>query len=424
MFPRVYRAAAAALLVGATGCDLSVFNPGPVADELLDDAGAHAAVVTGAELNLIEALQMITFFGADAAKEFTQGGRIHPIKLPPNPGQLDRDEQLPDNAWERTQQARWIAEDAVRRLTETVASPQSSALVAEAMLYAGYSNRTLGENMCFAVIDGGPAEDRTVHLERAEDYFTQAISVANAAGASTVATAATAGRASVRLWLGDNAGAVADASAVPVDFEYQALFSAAPTDHNNWIYYISSNRPYRAHSVWGTYYEDYYLETGDPRVAWGTDPATPTAEFTNIPWYFQLKYTSAGDPVNLSSGREMVLIRAEVALRQGNWQQALALINSIRSGISSDDGGSIPLWTATNATEAWTALKRERGIELWFEGRRLGDLWRWVDEGTPGAMEDVSDRVRLCFPMGLSELQTNDNIPLDFDEPVNPLFEG
>lgn len=423
MFSKRYRTVAGAVaLIGVAGCDLSVFNPGPVADELLNDTGAHAAIIGGVELNLIEALQMITFFGADAAKEFTQGGRIHPIKLPPNPGQLDLNEQLPDNAWEDSQQARWIAEDAVRRLTEYVATPESSRLVAEALLYSGYTNRILGENMCEAVIDGGPAEDRSTHFERAEEFFTRAISVANAAGASDVATAATAGRASVRLWLGDNAGAVADASAVPLSFEYQAEFAAAPTGQNNWIYYISSNRPYRAHSVWNTYYEDYYLNTGDPRTAWGTDPDTPTSEFTNVPWYFQMKYTSGDAPVNLSSGREMVLIRAEVALRQGNWQEALTLINSLRTGITSDNGGSLPLWTASNATEAWTALKRERGIELWFEGRRLGDLWRWVENGTPGAMEDVSDRIRLCFPIGLSELQTNENIPLDFQEPVNPLY--
>ncbi len=39
-------------------------------------------------------------------------------------------------------------------------------------------------------------------------------------------------------------------------------------------------------------------------------------------------------------------------------------------------------------------------------------------------MEDVSDRIRLCFPVATSELQTNPNIPLDYESPRNPLFSG
>jgi hypothetical protein len=92
--------------------------------------------------------------------------------------------------------------------------------------------------------------------------------------------------------------------------------------------------------------------------------------------------------------------------------------------VSDHDGSPIPLATATSLTEAWTALKRERAVELWLESRRLGDLWRWVEAGTPGEMEDVSDRIRLCFPVATSELQTNPNIPLDYESPRNPLFGG
>jgi hypothetical protein len=60
--------------------------------------------------------------------------------------------------------------------------------------------------------------------------------------------------------------------------------------------------------------------------------------------------------------------------------------------------------------EAWTALKRERGIELWLEGRRLGDLRRWLAAGAPGEAEDMSGR-DTCFPIGTTELDTNPNVP-------------
>ena len=407
-------------------CDLTVSNPGPVQDPFLNDEGAHPAVVAGIELSLIQGINMVAFFGSEAAREYTQGGRVHPIKLTPNPGQLDHDQELPNNAWNNAHFARWVAEDGVRRLRETLVDDfASSELAARALLYAGYANRLLGENMCDAVIDGGPVMPRTVHFDRALDYFTEAMSVGAAAGRSDVATAAQAGRAAVRLFSGDDTGALQDATGIAPGFVFQAQFGPNPETHNNWIHYISSNEPFRAHSVWATFYENYYADIGDPRTPWGTDPDVPTAEFSNVPWYFQLKYPQTTSPMNLSSGREMILIRAELALRAGNWQQAVDLVNDLRDGLTSDHTGDpLPPWTASNATEAWSALKRERGIELWLETRRLGDLWRWVDSDTPGEMENVSDRIRLCFPVATSELQTNPNIAIDYRSATNPRYQG
>jgi starch-binding outer membrane protein, SusD/RagB family len=417
-------AAGIVLVMSLASCDLSVENLGPVEDAILNEEGAHSAVVAGAEYNVSWSLNMVRFFGADAAKELTQGGRIHPIKLPPNPGQLDIDEQLPDDTWNRSHRARWVAEDGVRRLKEQKSDFATSTLGAQILLYAGYANRQLGENMCEAVLDGGPVQPRTVHLEAAEAYFTEALTVASAANATALVNAARAGRASVRLHLGKDGEAAADAALVPIDFSFEARYGEAPEAQRNWIHFINSNTPYRAQSVWNTYYDDYFEQTGDPRVAWRTVPGTPTAEFTNVPYYEQRKYTSNTDPVNLSSGREMVLVRAEVALKAGNWQEALTLVNTLREGITNEDGQAIPLWTATNATEAWSALKRERGIELWLEGRRLGDLYRWVANSTPGEMESVQDRIRLCFPVGQSERQSNRNVGLTHESPTNPLFTG
>jgi hypothetical protein len=424
---RTIRLLALALLVPAGGCDLTVVNAGPVQDEFLNDAGAHAAVVAGIELNLALGLNMLNFFGSEASKEYTQGGRIHPTKLPPLPRQLDHlITELPNNAWNTAHTARWVAEDGVRRLRESLdAGFGTSPLAARALLYAGYANRALGENMCEAVVDRSAPQDRSVHLQTAEEYFTEALAVATAAAEAELASAAQAGRASTRLFLGDGPGAASDAAAVPVDFAFELLYASGPTEHNNWIHYISSNTPYRAHSVYDTYYEGYYTTSGDPRVAWGTDPAQPTAEFSNVPWLFQLKYPDFDSPLRLSSGREMVLVQAEAELLAGDWPAAMTLINSLRAGLVSDhDGTPLADWAAADETEAWTALKRERGIELWLEARRLGDLWRWVDDGTPGDMEDVTDLIRLCFPIAPSEIQTNENIALDHQSPTNPQYTG
>lgn len=415
----------AGALVALTGCNLSVDNPDRVQDGLLDDPGAHPAVVAGASLALSEAINWVAFFGGDASKEFTQGGRIHPVKLPLDPGELS-DQEIPDNAWNSAQEARWVAEDAVRRFRDAPGVNFSSYdLGAQALLYAGYANRLLGENMCESVIDGGAAGNYTDYLTRAEAAFTEAISVAGAAGDDEVATAATAGRASVRLLLGDDAGAAADASGVPTDFAFSATYSIENENYYNFIYWVNANQPYREISASGTYYEQYYTDTGDPRVRWGTDPNVPTAEFQYVPWLFPLKYTLRTSPIHLSTGREMQLVLAEIDLRAGNWQAAMDKINGIRTTVISDKTDQ-PLepWTATNITEAWTALKRERGIELWLEARRLGDERRWVDDNTPGTMEDLTDRVRLCFPIGLGEKRANANVGPDHVDPKNPIYTG
>lgn len=409
----------------ASGCDLSVSNPGPVHDEFLNDPGAHAAVVEGIKLNYSEALNMVNYFGADAAKEYTQGGRIHPIKLPVEPGQLTVD-GIPNNAWNEAQQARWVAEDGVRRLKESMGERfNSSPLAAEALLFAGYANRLLGENMCEAVIDGGAPQSHVEYLKRAEQWFTQAMEVSNAAQATEIATAARAGRASVRLDQGKYAEAAADAAGVPTSFRYTAKFAIEDEDMYNFIYWVNANRPYRAHSVVNTFFDQYFKATGDPRVSHATDPQFPTAEFRHVPWLFQTKYTTRDAPVVLSSGREMRLIEAEAALKDGDWQRAVQLINALRASVTSTTTQQ-PLSpvVANNITEAWTALKQERAVELWLEARRLGDLRRWVADNTPGQMEDVSDRIRLCFPIANSERQRNPNVSLEHQDPVNPLYTG
>ena len=54
-------------------------------------------------------------------------------------------------------------------------------------------------------------------------------------------------------------------------------------------------------------------------------------------------------------------------------------------------------------------LGRERGIELWLEGRRLGDLYRLKTGGVPGQFDDMTGR-DLCYPIGLTEMNSNPNL--------------
>ena len=92
-------------------------------------------------------------------------------------------------------------------------------------------------------------------------------------------------------------------------------------------------------------------------------------------------------------------------------------INLVRANASTSAAPIAPV-TAADITEAWTLFKRERGIELWLEARRLGDLRRWKTANTPGALDPLESigaaahltKQDLCFPIGRSERQTNPNL--------------
>jgi hypothetical protein len=109
----------------------------------------------------------------------------------------------------------------------------------------------------------------------------------------------------------------------------------------------------------------------------------------------------------------MRLIEAEAKLRSSDIAGAFTLINSVRT-----NAGASALTVPTAIDEAWRLLKRERGIELWLEARRLGDLRRWKADNTPGALDPLEvvgtaahlTSQNLCFPISRSERETNPNL--------------
>ncbi len=449
---RVAFALVAAASVTALACDFTVTNPGPVADENLDSLGTFAArraLVTGARRLLSNILGAVpdgagygvAYWSAAAAFEINPAGSTGSWGIPPalQAGQLRND----DSPWSGAQEARWVAEDDIRRFKDR-AVPEDS-LYAALELWAGYANRLLGENFCDAVIDGGAKEPVTTFFSRAEAHFTEALRIANAAAFKTAANkanlvnAAYAGRASVRAdlatWTNNDAttwaNAVADANAVTSNsFVWYMPFYDQDVNQTNAVYWSIANSPYRAHTEWATYYEDYYRTTKDPRAQWDStalrgDAAVqkfndyPNVVNSRVPFYPEGKYRTRGAGINLSSGWEMRLVEAEAALVNNDPATAVAKMNLRRANLS------LPALTVSTLDQAWTDLKRERMMELWLEARRLGDLRRWSVSSAPGqAMDGVwvtgetspretmtSPTARdLCWPIGLAELQTNPNL--------------
>jgi hypothetical protein len=422
-------AAAVAGLTSLAACEVT--NPGPVQDEFLSDVTSHPALVNGARRQFILGANDIFYETANVAREIMPGGNTgnYGFAVQILFGNLPWD--LGGGAWSTVHQARFIAEDAIRRFVDENAIPAAerdrSVILAEAYVWAGYINRVLGEYSCEAVFDGGPAEPYMRHFERAEAHFTNAFQIATAAGNDNLRHAALGGRSQVRMWMGDWAGATADAKAVPDGYVWNL-----PTDDQNpvtrnAIYFGNAGNPYRSYSVWRTYQHTYFPETGDPRAAWTVVPAAPFANsalpgYGQIPFVNQLKHTRDASPFALAKWQEMRLIEAEALLVDGQWEAAMQLINLVRTSYTSTTTGSaLEPWTAASLNDAWTLLKRERGIELWLEGRRLGDLRRWDAQAAPGDLElpdfkgqvsaQFTDFPDLCRPIPQAERVTNPNIP-------------
>ena len=392
-----------------SACQLDVTNPGPIQAANLENAKALPGVVNGAGRDIAEALNWIAYTGGAVAREIFPAGSTGSFGITPRQqaGKLADDDG--SDWWNQAQRARWTSESAVDRVKEVLGSTASNNLqLAQALVWAGFANRLLGENFCDGVINGGPLQPSSVYLERAEANFTEAITVAGAANNANLVSAATAGRASVRLDRNNLAGAATDAAGIANTFAYRMPYFTTDLDQYNRVFWASANQPYRAHTVWNTFYDAYRKSTKDPRVPFDSSLTVLVGDAAvgnlgRVRWYFQTKYPSQTSPINLVTGWEMRLLEAEVKLAGGDVPGAMTLVNAHRVSL-----GLAP-WTAANATEAWTALKRERGIELWIEGRRLGDFRRWQALNRPGTSDDMTGR-DLCFATPLSEKQTNPNL--------------
>ena len=406
-------------LVGfLAACDTDVVNPGRVQEVFLFEVEAQEAIVKGIGRAAAEAQNYIGYTGAAITREIHPSGSTGSFGITVEWQNGELDYETIGTHWNLSQRARWWGDDGIAKIMETGA--QEQATLAEAYLWTGYAYRILGENFCESVIDGEAPGPRSVYYDRAIARFDQAASL----GSGDMAMAAVAARASVKAFMGDWSGAASDAAGIPDDFVFDMpYFATEGNATRNRIQFASQNEPYKAHTLRYTKYEDYAMSDnnpdGDPRVSYRTSDETGDAAVQccgQVPWWPQTKYEDSASDIPLSKGTEMRLIEAEGMLSSGDWAGAMTKINALRTAAGVEPA------MATNAVEAWTALKFERGVALWLEGRRLGDFFRWNANNTPGdlhALEQPSGSQNegshlvqqdLCFPISRGERETNPNI--------------
>ncbi len=419
------------------GCEVT--NPGPVEDAFLALPLSQQGLVNGSKRFMAELIGIGSYRASLLAREIFPGGQTGSSG---STGSLQGGYVQPGSSigYNEAIGARFVAETAIARFTEAGAPAN---MMYQAHLWAGYAYRVMGEWYCEAVIvstDPLSTEPGT-HELNTDTYFDRAITNFTAAlgfaATDDERYAALAGRAAAYVWLENWGNAATDAAAVPDDFMLQIEMD----DTDNELYnnlYEAVGGTFRSYTQTHTFFDSYYTTTGDPRTRWGFHPnfTTTTASlqgYANNPVEFkrQEKYTSRADAQNLATGWEMRLIEAEAALASsgvGGIATAMGLINDVRTRNISDLDDVTPLAAVTTAdynadplTGAWYALKRERYVELWLEGRRMGDERRWMANSTPGGMDTpnfeaqstlFSEKPRsFCFDIPDSERDRNPNVP-------------
>jgi starch-binding outer membrane protein, SusD/RagB family len=415
-----------------TSCDLGVQNPGQIDDADLDTPAAVTPLVNGVKGDFGYATTipggggLYTVSGV-LTDELVHVGSWIPIRLA-SFGISINSEPENQSRWGYAQRARWVAEDAIRRISNIVDNPQNNSDVGMVTLYAGFSNRVMGDTFCEAVIDGGPLEPHTRFSERAVEFFTSAITIAQNVGNAEMLNAAYGGRAQAHMMLGNWNEALADADNVPTDFVFNQVHSDnAGREHNGVHNWTTRGDNGDQMSVWGTPFAEWGTDLSgendtenDPRVRYEVQldgEGNMITNQLNRPLWYSFKFESRNSPIPIVKGTEMRLIEAEAALVQNDdVTAAVNLINEVRDhhGLDPHDPAEYDL------DGAWELLMKEKGIELWLEGRRIADLRRWAD--TPGMVpfevvrEDndnplpVLEVEAMCLEVSSDEINSNPNI--------------
>jgi hypothetical protein len=269
--------------------------------------------------------------------------------------------------------SRWEADRAIERLNGWTDAQVVSrrTLLAQANLYSGFSYALMGMAMCQASFDMGPAVDQKGMFALAEQRFNDAITAAQAASQTNLLNAAYVGRARVRLFQRNNAGAIADATLVPPGFAFNAATDAA----NSRRY----NRVFAAINTGGSITVEpssrrltTELGDADPRSA-TTQLTTRASDGTTIiviPTKYNAATQDAGRAIQHPIARyaEAQLILAEA---QGG-AAAVGIINAMRAAVSLR-----PYTGPTDAASITALIASERQRVLFVEGFRAFDIERF-----------------------------------------------
>jgi hypothetical protein len=306
-------------------------------------------------------------------------------------------------AYTPLQQAAYLTSDGARLIEgfdEADVGGDKAEMLALLEAYGAYARLLLGEGFCEMALDQGPLMAPSEVVTLSEERFTQALTLAQAAGNTELEYMARVGRARARLDLGDAEGAYADAALIPEGFVWSAEYSTIDGVRENRVYNLNVLNRYV--SVQPASYADLMVEgVPDTRVL-AENSGVPGHDGATTHWY-QGKYPSAGSPIPIASWAEAKLIMAEAHL-----DEAKTHIDELRAA------QSLPALTVTGTEtdpELLAIVLEERRRQLWLEGHRLNDMLRHDLPFPQGANHKGQLYGPItCMPLPEQEKRANPNI--------------
>jgi len=337
-------------LLAAAGCDslLSVDSDPQTVDA--NSPVSLSAAVVGATADLFQSYDSFIVWAGLFNDEFVNSGTAPGVQAWDRRdvgidccGGVGRGSSIGGGNYGLIQRAVAIADIQQERLEagDFAEYPNAGTDAAEYALFSAYTGlgkTWIGDLWCSTAFGGvGPELSTADVYARAEAEFTAAIDAADAA--DDIRQLALVGRARVRLFQGNQNGAVQDAQQVDPDFEYFANYSTASFEQRNRIHFRTWD--FGNWSV-GPAFRDLTIDgTGmpDPRVELALDPR-PAFE-PSQPLYAPLKVPNPSTSLRIASGDEAQYIIAEVM----GGQTAVDIINDIRSR-----HGIAVQWTRTKSS--------------------------------------------------------------------------
>ncbi len=137
----------------------------------------------------------------------------------------------------------------------------------------------------------------------------------------------------------------------------------------------------------------------------------------NFPFMYKMRITTGHQNFYVMRYADLLLIRAEALVRQGNFIDAATLVNQVRTRASS----SLTPITITNTDDGINKILKERKLELAFEGHRWFDLKRTGKsieilsqqrDAAGNLLPYVSNlnQNRLLWPIPQAQLDNNPNL--------------
>ncbi|MBI3567429.1 MAG: RagB/SusD family nutrient uptake outer membrane protein [Gemmatimonadetes bacterium] len=293
--------------------------------------------------------------------------------------------------------ARFAAQSAQDRVQTVLgASAATSPLRAQVLAVDAIADLLLGMGWCESPLaPNAPRSPDSDVIKQSITKFTAALAAAQAISGDAASQAkwtavAYAGRARANLLAGNYAAAATDAAAVPAGWEYDAIYAeGAPSTQSLTGNQFNQNRnrsgglreiyQSRVHVIDSTssyeaYLRDWFDPTKDDHRMAVMRTANQLGVNNRIPYYGVTKYASRSAPIRMLSKVEATLIQAEAAMRTNDFVTEASLLNGLRARA----GVALPaIAVPTTAAAAQTALLNERMAELFVEGHRLEDLYRF-----------------------------------------------